>query len=771
MSRFTRGVGWRLAVFAGLTALAAWRYAGVETGPPIARVIGLGATAVATGATIAVLRARWGTGARLATLAAALVGALLVAGVPARLLAPGRWGTLGGRLHGGLGAIGSTLWPYSGHDPWTRIDLMLVLAIAPIGAAAVAFWPARRRGPLAGASARVRPVVALALLLTVYVLGLLDSDGGSVTVEGLVLLGLIVAWLWLPELRRRRAAPALGWVAVAGGLAAVVTAGWAGGQPWLGYRGWNLLRTPDRGIAFSWDQSYGPLRWSRSPRVMFTVSAPRSQLWKTTTLDRFDGIRFLRSDTAAPADQDLPLPLNDRWYRFARFTIAGLSSRLLPGEQGVTAGVRIRGAVDYDPDGTVTTTARVPLPTGATYTVLSYVPDPTPADLRAAPRAFPFAYLRYTDFELPGSGQSGVRPAVTDRSPAPWLAATRTVGAPAPGLPPAADPRTAKRILASPYGPMYSLARRLARGEPSPYDVVLAVKRYLQANDAYDEHVPVRRYPLESFLFTDHIGYCQQFSGAMALLLRMNGIPARIAAGFLPGTYDAATHQWVVRAVDAHSWVEVYFSGIGWVPFDPTPARVAGTPQYPLFTSARAAAVTQMQAIAATVGGPLPRAAARTSPPQRRPSRGISVIEAVAAVAAIGLALVVLLGLAGRWLVGRARLRGSLGGDGELATRELVQALRRLGYAIPATATLSRVEAIVRLHAGPDAARYVRTLRDRRYGPGGAVAATLADRRRLRRGLTVRLGLDARLRGLWALPPGTVAWRAGEAGRAHPGGP
>ena len=230
MSRFARGVGWRLAVFAGLTALAAWRYAGVETGPPIARVIGLGATAVATGGTIAVLGARGRMGARLATLAAALVGALLVAGVPARLLAPARWGTLGGRLHGGLGAIGSTLWPYSGHDPWTRIDLMLVLAVASIGAAAVAFWPARRRGPLAGASARVRPVVALALLLTVYVFGLLDSDGGSVTVEGLVLLGLIVAWLWLPELRRRRAATALGWVAVAGGLAAVVTAGWAGGS-------------------------------------------------------------------------------------------------------------------------------------------------------------------------------------------------------------------------------------------------------------------------------------------------------------------------------------------------------------------------------------------------------------------------------------------------------------------------------------------------------------------------------------------------------------
>jgi hypothetical protein len=114
------------------------------------------------------------------------------------------------------------------------------------------------------------------------------------------------------------------------------------------------------------------------------------------------------------------------------------------------------------------------------------------------------------------------------------------------------------------------------------------------------------------------------------------------------------------------------------------------------------------------------------------------------------------------------RLRRSLRGDGELATRELVHSLRRLGYALPPTVTLSRIEAIVRLHGGPDAARYVSRLRDRRYGPDPRSSATLADRRRLRHGLTERLGLDARLRGLWALPPGTVAWRLG---RDHRGGP
>src|SRR4051794_41851065 len=64
----------------------------------------------------------------------------------------------------------------------------------------------------------------------------------------------------------------------------------------------------------------------------------------------------------------------------------------------------------------------------------------------------------------------------------------------------------------------------------------------------------------------------------MALMLRMNGIPARVAAGFAPGIYDQSTKEFRVRDLDAHSWVEVYFDNIGWVPFDPTPtAAPAGS--------------------------------------------------------------------------------------------------------------------------------------------------------------------------------------------------
>jgi hypothetical protein len=123
------------------------------------------------------------------------------------------------------------------------------------------------------------------------------------------------------------------------------------------------------------------------------------------------------------------------------------------------------------------------------------------------------------------------------------------------------------------------------------------------------------------------------------------------------------------------------------------------------------------------------------------------------------LALLGALVAAGRWTVGHGRLARSLRGDGEEAARELVFALRRLGYDLPPTVTLAQVETLVRVHGGSDAAGYVRRLRDRRYALRPTAAVRWRDRRRLRRGLTAHLGLADRLRGQWALPPGTLAGR------------
>ena len=125
----------------------------------------------------------------------------------------------------------------------------------------------------------------------------------------------------------------------------------------------------------------------------------------------------------------------------------------------------------------------------------------------------------------------------------------------------------------SKYARVYDLALEWTADARTPYDAVKAIETRLQEEYDYSERVPTRPLPLDGFLFEERRGYCQQFSGAMALMLRMVGVPARVAAGFSPGSYNRDTREYRVRDLDAHSWVEVYFTGIGWVPFDPTPIR------------------------------------------------------------------------------------------------------------------------------------------------------------------------------------------------------
>ncbi len=78
--------------------------------------------------------------------------------------------------------------------------------------------------------------------------------------------------------------------------------------------------------------------------------------------------------------------------------------------------------------------------------------------------------------------------------------------------------------------------------------------------------------PYAAFLFDTDAGYCQHFAGAMALLLRFNGIPARVAVGFTSGDRMSAG-VYSVSTNNAHAWVEAYFPTVGWVAFDPTPGR------------------------------------------------------------------------------------------------------------------------------------------------------------------------------------------------------
>src|SRR5262249_21673203 len=135
-------------------------------------------------------------------------------------------------------------------------------------------------------------------------------------------------------------------------------------------------------------------------------------------------------------------------------------------------------------------------------------------------------------------------------------------------------------ILASsttPYTPLYASAKAIVGRAKNPYAAVVAIESWLRDSGrfTYDEHPPqvAGVPPLVSFVTETRRGYCQHFAGAMALMLRYLGIPARVVGGFAGGTYS--DDHWTLTDHDAHAWVEVWFHGYGWLPFDPTPGRAS----------------------------------------------------------------------------------------------------------------------------------------------------------------------------------------------------
>ncbi len=124
---------------------------------------------------------------------------------------------------------------------------------------------------------------------------------------------------------------------------------------------------------------------------------------------------------------------------------------------------------------------------------------------------------------------------------------------------------------------VFRTSERLSAGATTQLAVVRNTLDYLRdpVNFTYALDVPkTGPQPLVTFLTDTHVGYCQHYAGAAALLLRLAGIPTRVATGYATGTWDR--DRYVVRGSDAHAWIEVYFEDYGWVPFDATsPAAAA----------------------------------------------------------------------------------------------------------------------------------------------------------------------------------------------------
>ncbi len=192
------------------------------------------------------------------------------------------------------------------------------------------------------------------------------------------------------------------------------------------------------------------------------------------------------------------------------------------------------------------------------YTVTSWVSHASPEELRQAPPLGEEESLLYYPFSQRTANEGGGELAphryryirLPDRDPFPFYKLQR-------------------------------LAQNVTRNALTNYDKALAIEQYLRSSPfTYTLDPPLLppdKDAAEFFLLDTHTGYCEQFANGMAVLLRTLSIPARVVSGYAPGEYDRQRGEWVVRELDAHAWVEVYFPTYGWITFDPTagvqPAR------------------------------------------------------------------------------------------------------------------------------------------------------------------------------------------------------
>jgi transglutaminase-like putative cysteine protease len=752
----------RLIAFAALAAFATAHWAMLVEDAPLGRTLLVLLVATGGGAVIALLSRVPLPRPAVHTLAAivgvgTLVLGLMAAGLPGRLLLPAHWSELTDGLDRGLAGVQGVDWPYDGPDLWIRRTILLGAPAMLAIAATLAFWPARR----GAAALRIAALVALLLL---YGTAVTEQDPGAPALRGLALLLLIAAWLWLPRMPSREAGVAAAVVASVGLLSLPLAAALDGEHAWWDYHAWSWFGDGEA-IRFNWTHEYGPLDWSRAGATVLNVKSDRPHYWKAETLDSFDGLRWVRSPAAddnrfgpevafsgsIPEGRWDYNEYNLNWDERIRFTVRSLSSDMVVGA-GVTLDVDGVPGARPSSDGTTLLPPGRRLERGDSYYVRTYAPNPTKAQMENTPQGYSSEMIGYTEIHLPNRGESATEGVGLQGDAARQQDALRrpVLFVPLRGnADPGNDALDAEReIRRSPYRRMYDLAQNLTVNQPNAYAAVKNVERYLQDTYTYSERVPTRPIPLMGFLYKERRGYCQQFSGAMALMLRMAGIPARVAAGFSPGSFNKDTGEYRVRDLDAHSWVEVWFQGIGWVPFDPTPARSPAQSQSSALATSAAAAdageVSQTRrGVAAERGSDT---GARLGSDGGGSGWLVPVLLLLLAAPLVAGALV--LGFRVR------RLRGLRPDElAELQLSELRRALLRLDWDLPASTTLLGLERRLGRFAGPASEAYAEALRANRYDPRAPDAPGLAERRVVRRELT-RGSLWDRLRGLLAFPPG-----------------
>jgi transglutaminase-like putative cysteine protease len=714
--------------FGALALYGALRWATMVTGSERGRVFLSLALALALAALLRRLvdgPVRWASPGWLWILSPAIVlvvAALVligVAGFPLHLLFGGHLDAFGSALSDGISGLPGLLVPYIGDDPLIAAGLVLGGA-ALLVAASLVFGTASATPSVGRLALAALPLVVLATVPSAIV------TPRYVSLHGLLTFVLVAGLIFAPRLALGR----LGAATLLVGLAAAIGTLGAGVIP--GDHRWSDLATGPSASGtgtgsgsggaerFNWQQTYGALGWPYSGATVLTVSAPAATLWKAEVLDDFTGSGWVQA--AQPVLDDGSLDgvsgaTITRYTENLRVKVGQLNSKNViaagyvddPDVPGAEPGV--------DPGSWVTDE---PLHPGESYDVAAYVPRPAGTQLVGAGTDYPEAVQPFRQLE---------------------------------------------RLPSAPYAGVETLARRLGAGVSTPYGYVQAVMAYLQRRYVYTLDPPSGgSYPLARFLLDTRQGYCQQFAGAMALLLRMKGVPARVAVGFSPGTRQSNSRRYEIEDQDAHAWVEVWFPGYGWVSFDPTPGRpgtgTGGVPTTPAAAAAAGAAAAGATTPATTTTGAGVTTTAQILTQTVNASGTHSQTTAVgrrtasadsALLVVIALGIVGALGLALLAHFGSAYLRRP--STTEL-TEEIERAFARCGRPLGAELTLTALAA--RLSDAPDAAAYLQSLADARYGalesrpPAGGRAA-------LRGWLARGAGPAGRLRALWALPPRRTA--------------
>jgi hypothetical protein len=274
--------------------------------------------------------------------------------------------------------------------------------------------------------------------------------------------------------------------------------------------------------------------------------------------------------------------------------------------------------------------------------------------------------------------------------------------------------------------------------------------------------------PLVGFVVQTRAGYCQHFAGAMALMLRYLGVPARVAVGFSSGTFDAKRGVWKVTDHDAHAWVEAWFRGYGWLPFDPTPSARPGHGQLSA-PYAAAAHTSEFGPIGRSPRGSVPADPRQSAhrhadegPPAQSGSRGRATGVQASRGGSLAVLLAVLLAVAACAIVATKivvrRSRYLTRDPRRLAAacrRELADYLLDQRIDAARSATLHELGALVREELAVDPDAFVAAATKARFGPpDGAAAAAGRARHELRALLRVvrrRSGIGGRVRGLLSL--------------------